>query len=135
MCCRLEPCATNIDCGENMVCLSEFCECAKQKYKRLPGPRCVARMMMIQLFFVFRIILAQSVLLETNNTGRVLLFPMINRDEYYVLKVNPVRRTSGAACLRQHPCEHHSICEDKLNGDYKCLCTFGWKGRHCDESN
>ncbi|CAF4467152.1 unnamed protein product, partial [Adineta steineri] len=34
-------CISNIDCGENMVCLSEFCECAKQKYQRIPGPRCI----------------------------------------------------------------------------------------------
>jgi hypothetical protein len=35
-----------------MVCLSEFCECAKQKYKRIPGPRCVARKMIFLLFIV-----------------------------------------------------------------------------------
>jgi hypothetical protein len=39
----LERCVKDIDCGENMVCLSEFCECAKQKYKRISGPRCIMR--------------------------------------------------------------------------------------------
>ncbi|CAF4879182.1 unnamed protein product [Rotaria sp. Silwood1] len=34
-------CVTDKDCGENMVCLSEFCECEKQKYKRIQGPQCV----------------------------------------------------------------------------------------------
>ncbi|CAF1014592.1 unnamed protein product [Adineta ricciae] len=34
-------CITDEDCGENMVCLSEFCECAQQKYKRVPGPQCI----------------------------------------------------------------------------------------------
>ncbi len=42
----LERCVTDIDCGENMVCLSEFCECAKQKYKRISGPRCIMRKIM-----------------------------------------------------------------------------------------
>lgn len=37
----LERCATDKDCGENMVCLSEFCECAKQKYQRIAGPKCI----------------------------------------------------------------------------------------------
>lgn len=37
----LGRCIADIDCGENMVCLSEFCECAKQKYKRISGPRCI----------------------------------------------------------------------------------------------
>lgn len=35
-----------------MVCLSEFCECAKQKYKRIAGPRCVARKMIFLLLSV-----------------------------------------------------------------------------------
>jgi hypothetical protein len=48
----LERCSSNSDCGENMVCLSEFCECAKQKYKRIPGPRCVARKRNLLLFSV-----------------------------------------------------------------------------------
>jgi hypothetical protein len=51
---ELERCVINSDCGENMVCLSEFCECAKQKYKRIPGPRCVARKMILLLFSVCR---------------------------------------------------------------------------------
>ncbi|UJR13720.1 hypothetical protein I4U23_000731 [Adineta vaga] len=34
-------CVIDRDCGENMVCLSEFCECAQQKYKRIQGPRCI----------------------------------------------------------------------------------------------
>ena len=48
----LERCVTNADCGENMVCLSEFCECAKQKYKRIPGPRCVPRKIIFLTFIL-----------------------------------------------------------------------------------
>ncbi len=54
-CYYLERCVTDMDCGENMVCLSEFCECAKQKYKRIPGPRCIT---------------AQAAFLELNTTSR-----------------------------------------------------------------
>ncbi|CAF3324637.1 unnamed protein product [Rotaria sp. Silwood1] len=93
-------CVTNADCGENMVCLSEFCECAKQKYKRIPGPRCVA---------------PHSNLLASNYT------------------LNPVRRTTMGACMRRTPCENQATCVDRLDGNYKCLCAFGWQGRHCNE--
>jgi len=93
-------CATNADCGENMVCLSEFCECAKQKYKRIPGPRCVA---------------PHSNLLASNYT------------------LNPVRRTTMGACMRRTPCENQATCIDRPDGNYKCLCAFGWQGRHCHE--
>ncbi|CAF0752008.1 unnamed protein product [Adineta ricciae] len=93
-------CVTNSDCGENMVCLSEFCECAKQKYKRIPGPRCVA---------------PHSNLVATNYT------------------LNPVRRTTMGACLRRTPCENQATCIDRPDGNYKCLCAFGWQGRHCNE--
>ncbi len=55
----LERCVTDMDCGENMVCLSEFCECAKQKYKRIPGPRCIT---------------GQAAFLESNTTSRILGF-------------------------------------------------------------
>ncbi|CAF4244959.1 unnamed protein product [Rotaria sp. Silwood2] len=93
-------CATNADCGENMVCLSEFCECAKQKYKRIPGPRCVA---------------PHSNILASNHT------------------LNPVRRTTMGACMRRTPCENQATCIDRPDGNYKCLCAFGWQGRHCNE--
>ncbi|CAF0927203.1 unnamed protein product [Rotaria sordida] len=46
-------CITDKDCGENMVCLSEFCECEQQKYKRIPGPQCI---------------MPQSISLRSNNT-------------------------------------------------------------------
>ncbi|CAF3750071.1 unnamed protein product [Adineta steineri] len=94
-------CVTNSDCGENMVCLSEFCECAKQKYKRIQGPRCVA---------------PHSNQLASNHTV-----------------LNPVRRTTMGACMRRTPCENHATCVDRPDGNYKCLCSFGWQGRHCNE--
>jgi hypothetical protein len=83
MFCCLERCAADLDCGENMVCLSEFCECAQQKYKRLPGPRCVTcKIMMMRGFYVCHIISAQLISLETNLTGRVLLFSINKQGEY-----------------------------------------------------
>ena len=38
---NLERCLTDMDCGENMVCLSEFCECVQPKSKYLPETRCL----------------------------------------------------------------------------------------------
>lgn len=48
--------------------------------------------------------------------------------------VNPVRRTTMGACLRRTPCENQATCIDRPDGNYKCLCAFGWQGRHCQES-
>lgn len=48
--------------------------------------------------------------------------------------VNPIRRTSSALCMRFNPCENHGVCHDESNGSYTCLCSFGWTGRHCEES-
>lgn len=38
------------------------------------------------------------------------------------------------ACLRRTPCENQATCIDRPDGNYKCLCAFGWQGRHCQES-
>ena len=48
--------------------------------------------------------------------------------------MNPVRRTTMGACLRRTPCENQATCIDRPDGNYKCLCAFGWQGRHCHES-
>ncbi|CAF3381609.1 unnamed protein product [Rotaria socialis] len=47
--------------------------------------------------------------------------------------LNPVRRTTMGACIRRTPCENHATCIDRPDGNYKCLCAFGWQGRHCNE--
>jgi hypothetical protein len=48
--------------------------------------------------------------------------------------VNPVRRTPIGACMRRTPCKNQATCTDRPDGNYKCLCAFGWQGRHCNES-
>ncbi|CAF3792017.1 unnamed protein product [Adineta steineri] len=47
--------------------------------------------------------------------------------------LNPVRRTTMGACMRRTPCENRATCVDRSDKNYKCLCSFSWQGRHCNE--
>lgn len=48
--------------------------------------------------------------------------------------INPVRHISNGICIQGNLCENHATCQDQPDGNYKCLCAFGWKGRYCNES-
>ncbi|CAF0788883.1 unnamed protein product [Adineta steineri] len=47
--------------------------------------------------------------------------------------VNTVRRTTMGAYMRRTPCENRATCVDRSDENYKCLCSFSWQGRHCNE--
>lgn len=114
----LERCATDRDCGENMVCLSEFCECAKQKYQRIAGPKCIMGKRPICLLAISLMFLAQSDYSELSQTNTL----------------NPIRPTLPGICSQQNLCENQAICQDEVDGSYQCLCPYGWTGRYCNES-
>ncbi|CAF1239379.1 unnamed protein product, partial [Didymodactylos carnosus] len=126
-------CGSDYDCGENMVCLSDFCECADQKYRK-SGSKCVRKRIhvvriVIDVVFVFSQTTQVQYLLRKS-------FLSFNIKKFSIISsylVNPVRRTIVGACTRRTPCENNSTCQDKPNGNYICLCGWQWQGRHCTE--